>query len=488
MPSTNRGAAASQASEHPAHAPCTAPKASDIFKTRPAILNGGTDALPPDAGLPQPHAPSAAAPGPHAPRPDPGSDCPPPGIPLGEVRPAADLQVSKKPEAEARPASLHLDERSDSGCAAPPWPGEDLPHDLGHDCSPSPSDAWPDMSDSDTAARPLGETRCAVCGEVLPDAAAVDRHIRLHRPSPPPEPAYPFACPVCRARYKTERGFNAHVSRFRHFLPLDDTVHEYIGIPNGTPTPELLHLLAATFVRVSKQLPPTEALARFLSTCRRMEGSGRLPPSRLLLRRGLLGRAWQAVQSEASQAVAVPEPTGEERLAIIRELHPAPMDVSLPEVPHTLAHAQRHHYQVQGTLTAVWRLLRVRPACTLVMRRIHLVHRTDRWPPALRPARPAHVLRLGTGRDRAYYDDACPACALSQSVDTPSSVEAPGPSPMARTLRGRHHLPPCAEGTHRPRARGGPGAWPADAARPPRTAAEAASAMPPLRTGARSAA
>lgn len=341
MPSTNRGAAASQASEHPAHAPCTAPKASDIFKARPTIPNGGTDAPPPAAGLPQPHAPSAAAPGPHAPRPDPSSDCPPPGIPLGEVRPAADLQVSKKPEAEARPASLPLDERSDSGHAAPPWPEEDLPHDLGHDCSPSPSDAWPDMSDPDTAAQPLGETRCAVCGEELPDAAAVDRHIRLHRPSPPPEPAYPFACPVCRARYKTERGLNAHVSRFRHFLPLDDTIHEYIGIPNGTPTPELLHLLATTFVRVSKQLPPTEALARFLSTCRRMEGSGRLPPSRTLLRRGLLGRAWQAVQSEASQAAAVPEPTGEERQAIIRELHPAPMDVSLPEVPHTLGPAPK---------------------------------------------------------------------------------------------------------------------------------------------------
>ena len=335
MPSTNRGAAASQASEHPAHAPRTAPKASDIFKARPATPNGGTDAPPPAAGLPQPHAPSAAAPGLHAPRPEPSNDCPPPGIPPGEVRPAADLQVSKKPGAEARPASLLLDERSDSGHAAPLWPEEDLPHDLGHDCSPSPSDAWPDMSDSDTAAQPLGETRCAVCGEVLPDAAAVDRHIRLHRPSPPPEPVYPFACPVCRARYKTERGLNAHVSRFRHFLPLDDTVHEYIGIPNGTPTPELLHLLATTFVRVSKQLPPTEALARFLSTCRRMEGSGRLPPSRLLLRRGLLGRAWQAVQSEASQAAAVPEPTGEERLAVIRELHPAPMDVSLPEVPHT---------------------------------------------------------------------------------------------------------------------------------------------------------
>ena len=96
---------------------------------------------------------------------------------------------------------------------------------------------------------------------------------------------------------------------------------------------------------------------------------------------------------------------------------------------HPLAHAQRHHYQVQGTLTAVWRLLRVRPACTLMMRRIHLVHRTDRWPPALRPARPARALRLGTGRYRAYYDDACPACGLPQSVDTPSSVEAPGPSP-----------------------------------------------------------
>lgn len=114
--------------------------------------------------------------------PDPGNDCPSSEATPGKVRPAAELQVSKKPE--ARPASLPLDERSDSGYAAPPWPEEDLPHDLGHDCSPSPSDAWPDMSDSDTAARPLGETRCAVCGEELPDAAAIDRHIWLHRPSP----------------------------------------------------------------------------------------------------------------------------------------------------------------------------------------------------------------------------------------------------------------------------------------------------------------
>ena len=96
---------------------------------------------------------------------------------------------------------------------------------------------------------------------------------------------------------------------------------------------------------------------------------------------------------------------------------------------HPLAHAQRHHYQVQGTLTAVWRLLRVRPACTLMMRRIHLVHRTDRWPPALRPARPAHVLRLGTGRYRAYYDDACPARGLPQSVDTPLQRRGAGPLP-----------------------------------------------------------
>lgn len=158
-----------------------------------------------------------------------------------------------------------------------------------------------------------------------------------HRQAHPAAPALPAS----GARYKTERGLNAHVSRFRHFLPLDDTIHEYIGIPNGTPTPELLHLLATTFVRVSKQLPPTEALSRFLSTCRRMEGSGRLPPSHTLLRRGLLGRAWQAVQSEASQAAAVPEPTGEERQAIIRELHPVPMDVSLPEAPHTLGPAPK---------------------------------------------------------------------------------------------------------------------------------------------------
>ena len=96
-----------------------------------------------------------------------------------------------------------------------------------------------------------------------------------------------------------------------------------------------------------------------------------------------------------------------------------------------------------------------------------------------RPARPAHVLRLGAGQGRAYYHEASPARDLSQSDGTPPSAEAAGPPPLVRNLRGRHHLPTCAEGPHRPRTRGGPGTWVANAAGPPWAATEAASAMPP---------
>ena len=51
------------------------------------------------------------------------------------------------------------------------------------------------------------------------------------------------------------------------------------------------------------------------------------------MRRGLLGRAWQALQSEVSSAAPMPEPMGEERVRIGRELHPLPPDISLPTVP-----------------------------------------------------------------------------------------------------------------------------------------------------------
>ena len=100
-----------------------------------------------------------------------------------------------------------------------------------------------------------------------------------------------------------------------------------------------------------------------------------------------------------------------------------------------------------------------------------------------RPARSVHVPRLGAGQGGAYYHEAGPARDLSQSDGTSSSAEVPGPSPMVRNLRGRHHPPPCAEGPHCSGARGGPGAWVANAAGPPWTATEAASAMPPYTPG-----
>ncbi|EFO65688.1 Reverse transcriptase/endonuclease [Giardia lamblia P15] len=241
-----------------------------------------------------------------------------------------------------------------------------LPHDLGHDMSPSLSDPRCDMHErlaSREPSQPINMAICDVCGEELADSLAIDAHIRMHHPpdlsvepssppgspspvspyipsnpdlepseSPPPtpDPMYPFVCVVCKARYKTERGLRAHRDRYHHFIPLEATVPELIGIPSGGPSRSLLHLLLSAFTEIAKQLPPTDAVARLLSTCRKMEGSGRFPPSRALLRRGLLGRAWQVVQSEASPAARMPEPIGEERAAIIRELHPLPPNVSLP--------------------------------------------------------------------------------------------------------------------------------------------------------------
>lgn len=123
------------------------------------------------------------------------------------------------------------------------------------------------------------------------------------------------------------------MGRLRHFTPLEEAVHDMIGIPSGNPTEPLLQLVLATYTGLARTLPPAETLARLLTICRKADGSGRLPPSRMLLRRGLLGRAWQAVQDEASQAPRIPEPRGEQRRQIIRDLHPLPMDVSLPAVP-----------------------------------------------------------------------------------------------------------------------------------------------------------
>lgn len=252
-----------------------------------------------------------------------------------------------------------------------------LPHDLGHDNSPSLSDPRADRRDPDPgpgAAPPSSGTRCGQCDEELPDSAAIDAHIALHHPptplaastpsscsstpdlaaaalpaepepsaspSPSVDPAYPFRCAICRAQYKTERGLKAHMGRLRHFTPLEEAVHDMIGIPSGNPTEPLLQLVLATYTGLARTLPPAETLARLLTICRKADGSGRLPPSRMLLRRGLLGRAWQAVQDEASQAPRIPEPRGEQRRQIIRDLHPLPMDVSLPAVPHTLGPAPK---------------------------------------------------------------------------------------------------------------------------------------------------
>ena len=211
-----------------------------------------------------------------------------------------------------------------------------------------PCDPHPDPADEDAVI-------CDCCGALLPDADAIDQHLRLHMPgpapcpdeepseslSPPPDPAYPYVCGLCRARYKTKRGLLNHRDRAGHHPPLDDVLPRAIGIPSGAPTPAMLHLLAATFKQLADRLPPVDALARLLAICRRAPGSGRLPPATLLLQKGLLGRAWEAIVSEAAPLSRVPEPTGEERCRIIRELHPEPPTVALPETQPTLGPAPK---------------------------------------------------------------------------------------------------------------------------------------------------
>lgn len=367
MPSCESEAVAPPASElHPRalSAPCTA---LDKGEAGPAFPAGSTDVPLPIAGQSPPQEPPADRPGALTPHPEPTDGRPPSGNRLAYDRFPPELQASNELGPKAPPSPLPPDGA----------PGGELrmPHDLGHDHSPSLTDFSDDGQERPPSA-PHGRTVCGQCGADLLNPAAIDEHILLHRslsagssstslsssaaPGPPVppagldsppslspslDPAFPFVCPVCRARYKTERGLNAHVDRLRHFVPLGESIHEYIGVPSGTPTQELLHLLATTFTRLAKQLPPSEALSRFLSVCRKMDGSGRLPPPRMLLRmllrRGLLGRAWQAVQSEASQSATIPEPTGEERLAVIRELHPAPPAVTLPPVALTLGTAPK---------------------------------------------------------------------------------------------------------------------------------------------------
>lgn len=285
----------------------------------------------------------------------PPSPCPTPGNrpPRDDGRPGdrlstRNLQGPKNEGVSEASASAIPSDPRPCGQDLLPCPDEWLPHDLGHDLSPSLSEA---------SRGPLAGTVCADCGEPLQDSEEMDEHIARHRPAPPspdpclppgalptpagpgPDPAArdpspstppdPYACKMCRARYKTERGLRAHVARLGHFTPPDATIHQRIGVPSGSPSPDLLQLLSGAFTELARQLPPVQALA----TCRRMEGSGRLPPSRMLLRRGLLGRAWQVLQSEVSSTGPMPEPTGKERAAIVRELHPLPPDISLPAVP-----------------------------------------------------------------------------------------------------------------------------------------------------------
>lgn len=90
---------------------------------------------------------------------------------------------------------------------------------------------------------------------------------------------------------------------------------EIIGIPSGTPTLALLNLPVATFKMLARQLPP-EALSR------RHAPQKRAP--------------WEAIQSEAASHLHVPEPA-----RIVRELHPVPPEVVLPEVQPVVGPAPR---------------------------------------------------------------------------------------------------------------------------------------------------
>ena len=337
----------------------------------PATPAGSSDVSLPDAARPPPCEPMPSACGPSSPCPTPGNRPPPANDRPGDCPFAQNLQGPKNEGVSEAPASAIPSDPRPCGQDLLPCPDEWLPHDLGHDLSPSLSDLS-EAADSDASLGPLAGTVCADCGELLQDSEEMDEHIARHRPAPPssgplsppgaptapagpgpdpaacgpspstpPDPAYPYACKMCRARYKTERGLRAHVARLGHFTPLDATIHQRIGVPSGSPSPDLLQLLSGAFTELARQLPPAQALARFLATCRRMEGSGQLPPSQMLLRRGHLGRAWQALLGEADPAHRLPEPRGEERARIVGELHPAPLPVSLPPVQHTLGPAPK---------------------------------------------------------------------------------------------------------------------------------------------------
>ena len=192
---------------------------------------------------------------------------------------------------------------------------------------------------------------CDTCGDELNDVDDIDAHLLLHykelessnddmphheqgpldvSPSPPADPTLPYVCEVCQAGYKTKRGLDNHMDRLGHNPPVDEFVPKIVGIPSGTPTTSLLNLLVSTFRLLAKQYPPVELTSRLLSICRKMIGSGRLPPANMLLKRGLLGRAWEAMQAEASPQSHIPEPIGDERKQIINELHPLPPKLSLP--------------------------------------------------------------------------------------------------------------------------------------------------------------
>ena len=319
------------------------------------------DAALPGAGSRAPRMPGGTSPGPSAP--PAGGHRDPPGLARRHKGPtvAENLQGAKK-GVRACPDTSSGDESPAwrDSCAAPS-PAAGPPSGGGREDSPSAPDPGlppPYARAPHDRSPPPGAVLCDVCGEELLDSDAIDCHIELHGPvhdvpddplpcpdadpsDPPPDPAYPFPCAVCRAKYKTRRGLDAHMDRLGHHPPLDDVLPKIIGIPSGAPTQALLNLLVATLRMLTSQLPPTEALSRLLGICRVMEGSGRLPPADMLLRKGLLGRAWEAIQSEAAPHSHVPEPSGVERARIVRELHPEPPEVVLPGVQPVVGPAPR---------------------------------------------------------------------------------------------------------------------------------------------------
>ena len=247
------------------------------------------------------------------------------------------------------------------GSCSAPAPGAGPHHSAGPDASSSACGPGlsPPYGRAPRGCSPLPcMALCDICNEELLDSDAIDHHIEIHGPTcdvpndqlpcpeiepsdSPPDPAYPFPCTVCRAKYKTRRGLDAHMDRLGHHPPLDDVLPRIIGIPSGTPTHALLNLLVATFKMLARQLPPAEVLSRLLGICRVMEGSGRLPPAGMLLKKGLLGRAWEAIRSEAAPHSHIPEPSGEERARVVRELHPLPPQVLLPEAQPMVGPAPR---------------------------------------------------------------------------------------------------------------------------------------------------